>query len=259
MATNPYESPENRSNLTSPPWEWIGSTIRLTMLFGLLGMLLLMFVPRWPIGGARESARRTSCTNNLHNIAIALHNYESTYHCLPPAYTVDADGRPLHSWRTLILPFIEQKALYDQIDLTKAWDDPVHEQVRNTVLKVYECPSNTVERGKTTYMAVVVPGGCFQATEARRLADVKDRRDLTLMVVEVPLKHATHWMSPSDASEEMIFVHDKKRGEFSHSSGPQAAFVDGSVGHLENATPAAAVRAMISVAGSDDETARDHR
>ena len=45
------------------------------------------------------------CVNNLKQIALALHNYEEVYKVLPPAYTVDAQGRPLHSWRTLILPY----------------------------------------------------------------------------------------------------------------------------------------------------------
>src|SRR5262245_30030320 len=108
MTANPYESPENPSNLPKQPADQGFSVIRVVMLLGLLGLLFLIFSPRrFFSGGARESARRMSCSNNLHNIAIALRNYESVYHCLPPAYTVDAEGKPLHSWRTLLLPFLE--------------------------------------------------------------------------------------------------------------------------------------------------------
>ena len=72
------------------------------------------------------------CANNLKQIALALRNYESVYHALPPAYTVDAEGKPLHSWRTLILPYLEQQALYDKIDLSKPWDDPANKEAYET-------------------------------------------------------------------------------------------------------------------------------
>src|SRR5262245_3382414 len=57
---------------------------------------------------AREPARRMQCLNNLKQIALALHNYDATYGSLPPAYIADASGKPMHSWRVLILPFLEQ-------------------------------------------------------------------------------------------------------------------------------------------------------
>lgn len=257
MTTNPYESPENQNNLTVASGNWIGSTIRLVMLFGLLGMLLLMFVPRWPIGGAREAARRASCSNNLHNIALALQQYESAHGRLPPAYTVDADGKPLHSWRTLILPFLEQKALYKQIDLSKPWDDPANQQVRDTPLRFYECPSSRSDRGLTTYFAVVAPGSCISPTQGTFLGEIKDGRHRTLMLIEVSEKHAAHWMSPTDATEEMI-LNRKEDGNFSHPSGSQAAFVDGSVRYLTTNVRPEVLRAAISIAGNDDEIADDH-
>ncbi len=71
---------------------------------GILAGLLLPAVQ-----AAREAARRVQCSNNLKQIGLALHNYNAAYKSLPPPYTVDANGQKLHSWRTLILPFIEQK------------------------------------------------------------------------------------------------------------------------------------------------------
>jgi prepilin-type processing-associated H-X9-DG protein len=258
MTTNPYESPEQRSDLPRQAVEWAGSTVRVLVLLGLLGMLLLTVMPRHFLsGGSRESTRRMSCANNLHNIAIALRNYESEYHCLPPAYTVDASGKPLHSWRTLILPFIEQQNLYHQIDLTKPWDDPANQLARDVRLSLYECPSSTAERRMTTYFAVVAPGGCFRATGPRVLAVITDRHDRTLMLIEVSAKHAVHWMSPTDATEEMI-LNREADAEFSHPHGSQAAFVDGHIEFLtENVRPDV-LRALISIDGKDNDVAADH-
>ena len=86
----------------------------IVMLIGLVAVALLLPSVR----RAREPARRSQCKNNLKQIWLALHNYHDEYQAFPPAYTVDAEGQPLHSWRTLILPYMDQKPLYDKLDLT---------------------------------------------------------------------------------------------------------------------------------------------
>ncbi|MFN0054259.1 MAG: DUF1559 domain-containing protein, partial [Planctomycetales bacterium] len=76
---------------------------------GILAALLLPAVQQ-----AREAARRTQCKNNLHQIGLALHNYHDAFNSFPPAYIPDASGRPMHSWRVLILPFLDQAPLYQR-------------------------------------------------------------------------------------------------------------------------------------------------
>ena len=88
------------------------------MLLGIGLLLVGLLVPATRSAG--PAARRAQCVNNLKQIALALSQYEQTYQALPPAYTVDAKGKPLHSWRTLILPFLEQSELYKKIHLPKA-------------------------------------------------------------------------------------------------------------------------------------------
>ena len=98
--------------------------IELLVVLLVLAVAVVLFFP--PQRMAREAARRTQCKNNLKQIGLALHNYHDEYGAFPPAYTVDADGKPLHSWRTLLLPYLDQRPLYATIDLTKAWDDPAN-------------------------------------------------------------------------------------------------------------------------------------
>jgi hypothetical protein len=72
-----------------------------------------------PIGGfflllpmvttPHEGPRRSQCRNHLRQIGLALHNYHDKYGCLPPAYIADKNGRPLHSWRVLILPLSTER------------------------------------------------------------------------------------------------------------------------------------------------------
>src|SRR4029077_3708459 len=106
---------------------------------------------------AQPGARRAQCTNNLKQIALALHNYAQIYEALPPAHTVDANGRPLHSWRTLILPYLEQGPLYQTIDLSKPWDDPANAKANETLVPVFRCLESVGAQNKTTYLAIVAP------------------------------------------------------------------------------------------------------
>ena len=85
---------------------------------GCIGLLLPAF------SSAREAARRMQCLNNLKQIALALHNYHDVYGVFPPAYIPDAQGKPKHSWRVLILPFLEEQGTYEKYDFDEPWDGP---------------------------------------------------------------------------------------------------------------------------------------
>jgi prepilin-type processing-associated H-X9-DG protein len=170
---------------------------------------------------------------------------------IPELLPQDADGKPLHSWRTLILPYLEQKELYDQIDLSKPWDDPTNEAARNAKVATYVCPSGIWNKPHTSYFAVVAHGGCFKPTEPTPLAAITDKASETLMVIEVPEKYAVHWMSPHDATEELILERQSDT-KFAHPNGSMAAFVDGHTAFLTKNTPAHILRALISISGNEE-------
>lgn len=222
--------------------------VELLVILFIIGILIALLVPARR--GAREPARRSQCNNNLKQIALGLQTYESTYGAFPPAYTVDVDGKPLHSWRTLILPFVEQKPLYDTIDLSKPWDDPANAEALKAAVPCYGCPSVYELANKTTYVAVVSPDGCIQSTTPRRLSEITDDHGETLLVIEVGPQHAVPWMAPTDADEKLLLAFRPKT-EFTHPGGMNAAFVDGSVRFLSADLPAAEWRALISIAGND--------
>src|SRR5712691_1116717 len=80
---------------------------------------VVSFVPiavvAWqPVMEALEASHRSSCKCFLKHIGLALHNYHDTYGTFPPAFVLGPDGRPWHSWRVLILPYLECKPLYDE-------------------------------------------------------------------------------------------------------------------------------------------------
>lgn len=226
--------------------------IRLVTVLTVLGIGAVLVALMLPLvrTGAGPAARRSQCKGNLKQIGLALHNYEADYHALPPAYTVDTDGKPLHSWRTLILPYLDQKVLYATIDLSKPWDDPANAEARNANIPVYHCPSALVPRDHTNYLASVGTNGCFRPAEPRRMAEITDGLAETLMVIEVPYDRSVPWMSPNDADESLVMSIGAK-SKLAHPGGMNALLCDGGVRFISATLPAAARRALISVAGHD--------
>jgi len=211
--------------------------------------------------GGRAAARRSQCINNLKQITIALHNYHDVYGSFPPACTRDAEGRPMHSWRVLILPFLEGQALYDQYDLAEPWNGPNNRALAALIPPVYQCPANELFGTPTTsYLAIIGPATAWPADGSTCFADMTDGTSNTLLVVESTA--GVHWMEPRD-----LKTNDLRHG-VNGDSGPGiscrheccwrhprkfacVAIADGSTFCLPNETSPADLRAMATIAGGE--------
>ncbi|MDZ7615900.1 MAG: DUF1559 domain-containing protein [Patescibacteria group bacterium] len=89
----------------------------------------------------REAARRPTGINNLKQIGLALHNYHDCSGCFPPPYVADAEGKPLYSWRLLLLPYLEENPLYERWHLDEPWDSPHNRPLAEQAIGVFRCPS----------------------------------------------------------------------------------------------------------------------
>lgn len=96
----------------------------VTALVGnvLAALSFVLLIPA--VQRVREAAARTQSQNNLKQITLAMHSFNDTHRRLPPAVVYGKDGRPLYSWRVLILPFIEEDPLFRQFKLDEPWDSP---------------------------------------------------------------------------------------------------------------------------------------
>ena len=102
------------------------------------GILVALLLPA--VQAAREAARRMQCTNNLKQIALAMHNYHDVHGSFPAAYIADENGRPMHSWRVALLPYLERSDLYNQYNFNEPWDSPGNLKVAEQLPQTYRCP-----------------------------------------------------------------------------------------------------------------------
>lgn len=233
-------------------WRWLGWMAAIG-LGGLILIGLLLPVRRC----AREAARRSACHLNVKMIGQALHAYAEAHGNLPPACTFDADGRPLHSWRTLILPQLGAQALFDSIDLARPWDDPANAAARDRIPDVYRCRSGTAAANMTTYVAVVSPEGCFRPDAPLSLDDLRAADGGTIVVAEVPSARAVPWMAPADIDAEAFLRLGTAAGDAADHGGGFATtlFADGAVRSLAlfgaDPLPLEWRRALLTTAADD--------
>ncbi len=202
--------------------------------FACGGVLVALLLPA--VQAAREAARRTQCSNNLKQIGLALHIYHDRYGAFPPAYIPDANGKPMHSWRVLILPFVEQQALYEQYNFDEPWDGPNNSLLADVAIPVYQCPSSPAGQATTSYLAISGPGTVFDNEKGSRVSDITDGTSNTIMVAEVAGANI-NWMEPTDfdvSSMTMTVNSSRNASAVSsfHPGGAQVLFADGSVRFL---------------------------
>jgi prepilin-type N-terminal cleavage/methylation domain-containing protein len=173
------------------------SMIELLVVLAVLGFLLALLLPA--MQKVREAAARAQTENNLKQLAIAMHAYHDVNKTFPAHASYDKRGRPLLSWRVHILPFIEQKALYNEFHLDEPWDSPHNKKVIARMPAVYRSPTSRAAPGKTTYVVVVGKDTMFPpGPKGVRVGEVTDGLSLTIMIVEADDAHAVPWTKPED-------------------------------------------------------------
>lgn len=123
--------------------------IELLVVIAIISLLIALLLPA--VQSAREAARRMSCKNNLKQIGLALHNYESTYGRWPAQSASPQQGGLFiarrRSWEIATLPYFEQTTLLNSFDTDEHWHDPVNEMAVNTELPMLRCPSTPDREG----------------------------------------------------------------------------------------------------------------
>ena len=112
--------------------------VELLVVITIIGILIALLLPA--VQAAREAARRMQCTNNLKQIGLAMHGYHDALKSFPIGSPRDTNG---FTWHVSILPFIEQKPLYEALDPIGELPSPTEGTPIMTRLDIYRCPSDT--------------------------------------------------------------------------------------------------------------------
>lgn len=216
--------------------------LQLLAVTVMIGLMVALFLPS--VNTAR-SGRMPPCRKNLKQIGLALLTYNSVHGSLPPAFIADKDGQPMHSWRVLILPFLDESGIFAQYDFSKPWNSRRNARLAVHMPKVFRCPSSKNPRpGYTNYLASAGPGRLFDGNRATRLEEIADGQSNTLAVIEVPDSQQVSWLDPRDS-----FV---TAAQSNHPGGANALLADGSVQFLVDRLSPETIAALQSIAGGEN-------
>lgn len=113
--------------------------MELLVTISIIGLIVGLLLPA--VQAAREAARRMSCTNNIRQLGIALHNYESAYRQIPPSRINISNPRFQQSWVSMILPYIEQGNIHNSYSHGTNWFDIINDPLTTVTIPTMICPS----------------------------------------------------------------------------------------------------------------------
>ena len=217
-----------------------------------IGTLIGLLLPAVQAG--RQAAMRMDASNNLKQLGLAMHNYESAYRTLPAtAILQQGTGKPLLSWRVAILPYIEQAALYNQFHLDEPWDSEHNIKLLDMMPAVYKSRSKNVKPGHTTYVAPVSEETMLRKDELAKFSEVTDGLSNTIMLIEAGDEAAVPWTKPDDLDIDLENL-EEIIAKLKNSASPnvfQACIGDGSVRAISLDIDLSTLRAMLTRAGGE--------
>ncbi len=234
----------------------------------LLGVVLLSVVSiylLWPtLNGLKARRDKVASLNNLQRIANALNEYAAIHGSYPPPVIYDAAGKPLYSWRILILKELGEASVFGRFRLDLPWDAPENVAVLTMCPEVYKNPAATqLQTGsESNYVLVTGNNTLFPSTGPLGHKDISDGRQNTLLLVETN-NNMAEWSRPWDIDIAKLNTKIGASGPNTiggnHAGGATMVFADGSPGWLPEDISPALLRGLISPNGGEPINPADYQ
>ena len=259
-SSRPAAAATTTSSRKKRPIAWVAAAVLMLLLVGA-GLFAAIRIGGSTAARLREGRVRLSSIRNLESIATAMNAYASDHGSYPPPILKDSAGKPLHSWRVLILPYLGEEELYRRFDLSVAWDQGDNQNIGISELpSVYRHPERQGWSNETNYYLVTGPGTLFPASGPLSPRRIPDGTSKTLLVVEAELQGNNWvWTQPVDLDVTRI------GGTINVNVGQDlggltiggvcVATADGRGHFLQESTPPLTVQSLITPNG--DEPLRD--
>lgn len=237
----------------------------LVFVFAIVALLIALLLPA--VAAARTAARWNHCANNLALLSRVLVQYEASHGSLPPAYISDKNGKPMHSWRVLLLPYLEQNSLYELYDFSEPWDGPNNRKLAAYIPDVFRCPGHgeKIDNKQVfcSYFVAVGPGTAFPGAAKGKMSTAPDGPSQTIMLIEAH-ELGIQWMEPRDVTIDQAIQFMTKAGSghlimhvtffqttYSHSSMRSAAFGDGHIEYLGQLRDPNVAKGLFTIGGGE--------
>jgi prepilin-type processing-associated H-X9-DG protein len=204
---------------------------------------------------AIQESRLTRCKSQIHELGMAMLEYQQTHTQFPAPAITARDGKNLLSWRVEILPQLGYQSLYERFRLDEPWDSPHNISLLAEMPRELACPGSAPRRsGQTGYLVVVGPptdqfsvNTPFEPTKGADIRHITDGLSQTVLILET--NHLIPWTKPDDLNwapgdppPVLASPHD---------GGSHVAFADGAVRFLRKTFNPQTFAAMLTINGSE--------
>ena len=237
----------------------------------IITAIIQLGLPAWESAYRNKHTKRSR--NQLTAVAKAINAYHVTHGQFPPACVRDDNGRPMHSWRVLILPELGYQDLYDTYRFDEPWNSPHNRSLLKSVPDEYWCymmPAG-FGNGITTFVAIVGQETMWPEGRNMKSADIHDGVGQTIMIGEVSPHLGIEWLEPRDISFEkaalgfhrasrpiqggtvnkLLAAHRSPVNELDGTRVAQVVTADGRVQKLPEDLPPDTIRALLTASGGE--------
>ena len=216
------------------------------------GVLIGLLLPA--VQAAREAARRMQDSNNMKQVALAMHNHESVYKSFPMPAIVDADGQEVLSWHVQLLPFIEANSLYNQINIENptSWSSPENAFLLQSTPMTYRSTRVESPAAMTNVFVIATNPGppesiqaAFTHGESVPFREFKDGLANTILAIMLT-QTAVEWTKPSALTPDVAVAAIQNEP-----MGVTVAMADGSVRFLSKSIDKATFMALCTRNGGE--------
>jgi RNA polymerase sigma factor (sigma-70 family) len=201
-----------------------------------------------PAPKASTPKEREASLAKLKDLALAMNFYHSDNGRFPPAAVFSKDGKALLSWRVLLLPYLEQKQLFDEFKLDEPWDSEHNKKLLKRMPRVFAAPNGAGEaKQETFYQVFAGKGAIFEGQKSASILDIADGTANTILIIEGGA--AVPWTKPVDLAFDTKKPLPRVGGMFPE--GFHFARADGTVGFCRQRFREAALRGMITRSGGE--------
>ncbi len=246
--------------------------VELLVVVAIIGILIGLLLPA--VQAARNSSRRISCCNNLRQIGIALQGYHLANKAFPPGGIEPItprrpQGRQL-AWSAFLLTYLEQQALFEQIDFEKAFDSEQNAAAAAEVISTYLCPSvprtspKVDGRGACDYGGIYgerisgansPPKGTMLYDQPISMFEIRDGTSTTLIVSEDGGWRDGQWINGRNIFDQAFAINQAPPFENDirshHGGGANALFCDGAARFLDEQMDLDTLAAICTRAGNE--------
>ncbi len=253
VSTGDSQTQTRSARSTNQLIRWVAAaTISLVALAAIV-MLIVRYGGQ-SMQTMQANRMRGMCIQNLETIANAMRAYAKDYGSFPPPARLAPDGTPLHSWRVLLLPYLNQRELFEKFRLDEPWSSQHNQALVFDMPDVYRSPGAILVTGvESHYSMIVGQGTLFPANGPLGPTDVVDGWDRTLLLVEVatPTSLSNQWTDPGELDISRISNAVASQIGGNHEGGAVVVTVDGRGHFLRDSIEPSVLQALVTPSGNE--------